>query len=118
MVCVGCARFSDRAQHFGELAIAAHEMATMQVTAAWIVGAPVQITVQSVDAQRCREPDAWIPSGGSQSNHTACVSVDLRQHKFHRIELVQHAWFSCGEARAADHPIIWPQAVKLTGQFR
>jgi hypothetical protein len=45
MVCVGCARISDRAQHFGGLAIAAHGMATIQVTA-WIVGAPVQITVQ------------------------------------------------------------------------
>ena len=85
MVCVGCARVSDRAQHFGGLAIAAHGMATIQVTAAWIVGAPVQITVQRVDGLRSREPDAWIPSGGSQSNHTACVSVDLRQHKFHLI---------------------------------
>ena len=42
MVSVGCARVSDRAQHFGGLAIAAHGMATIQVTAAWIVGAPVQ----------------------------------------------------------------------------
>jgi len=46
MVCVGCARVSDRAQHFGGLAIVVHGMATIQVTAAWIVGAPVQITVQ------------------------------------------------------------------------
>jgi hypothetical protein len=40
-VCVGCARVSERAQHFGGLAIAAHGMATIQVTAAWIVGAPL-----------------------------------------------------------------------------
>ena len=33
MVCVGCARVSDGAQHFGGLAIAAHGMATIQVTA-------------------------------------------------------------------------------------
>ena len=46
MACVGCARVSDRAQHFGGLAIAAHGVATIQVTAAWIVGALVQITVQ------------------------------------------------------------------------
>ena len=46
MVCVGCARVSDRAQHFGGLANAAHGMATIQITAAWIFGAPIQITVQ------------------------------------------------------------------------
>ena len=46
MVCVGCARISDRAQHFGGLANAAHGMATIQITAAWIFGAPIQITVQ------------------------------------------------------------------------
>lgn len=71
MVCVGCARVSDRAQHFGGLAIAAHGMATIQVTAAWICSDYSPVSRRAAQSgTRC-----LIPSGGSQSNHTASVCV-------------------------------------------
>jgi hypothetical protein len=41
MVCVGCARVSDRAKHFGGLAVAAHGMVTISSHGGLDAGSPV-----------------------------------------------------------------------------